>query len=76
DIKGKDNAGAAAAHLRQILSGEPGPCLDMVLLNAGAALTAAGKTTDLKGGVDLARQIVASGAALAKVDGLVAFSAN
>ncbi|MFO7607241.1 MAG: anthranilate phosphoribosyltransferase [Desulfurivibrionaceae bacterium] len=74
DIKGKDDAAAAAAHLRQILTGEPGPCLDMVLLNAGAALTAAGKADDLKGGVELARQTVASGAALAKVDGLAAFS--
>ena len=74
DIKGKEDAGSAAAHLRQILSGEPGACLDMVLLNAGAALMAAGKAEELKGGVELAREIVASGAALAKVDGLVAFS--
>jgi len=76
EIQGKGDAGAAATHMRQILSGEAGPCLDMVLLNAGAALTAAGKAVDLKGGVDLARQTVASGAALAKVDGLVAFSGN
>lgn len=76
DIRGKNDAEASAAHLRQILGGEPGPCLDMVLLNAGAALTAAGKAADLRGGVDLARQTIVSGAALAKVDGLVAFSVN
>ncbi len=74
DIKGRDDAVAAAAHLRRILAGEQGPCLDMVLLNAGAALTAAGKADDLKGGVELARETVASGAALVKVDGLAAFS--
>lgn len=76
EIKGKGDAGAAADHLRQILAGEPGPCLDMVLLNGGAALTAAGKAADLQGGVDLARQTVASGAALAKVNGLVGFSVS
>lgn len=76
DIKGKGDAVAAAAHLRRILAGEQGACLDMVLLNAGAALTAAGKADDLEGGVELARQTVASGAALAKVDGLAAFSAS
>jgi anthranilate phosphoribosyltransferase len=76
EIMGKTDAGAAAAHLRQILAGTPGPCLDMVLLNAGAALTAAGKAADLKAGVELARQTVLGGAALAKVDALVAFAAN
>ncbi|MDF1577653.1 MAG: anthranilate phosphoribosyltransferase [Desulfurivibrionaceae bacterium] len=75
DIRGKNDAAAAAEHLRRILGGEPGPCLDMVLLNAGAALTAAGKAADLTAGVELARRTVAGGAPLAKVDGLVAFSA-
>jgi anthranilate phosphoribosyltransferase len=73
DIKGEDSAAAAAGHLRKVLSGEPGACLDMVLMNAGAALMAAGKAEDLKQGVDLARQVVKSGAALAKVDALVDF---
>lgn len=73
EIKGEENAKAAAAHLRWILAGEAGPCLDMVLLNAGAALMAAGETADLRGGVELARQTVASGTALAKVEELVAF---
>jgi len=74
EIKGEEEAPAAAAHLRRILSGEEGPCLDMVLMNAGAALMAAGRASDLKEGVVLAREIVAHGAALAKVDGLVACS--
>jgi anthranilate phosphoribosyltransferase len=37
--------------------------LDIVLLNAGAALYVAGLAPDLKGGVALARNSVASGAA-------------
>jgi len=74
DIRGKGDADAAAAHLRQILGGEAGACLDMVLLNSGAALMAAGKAADLKAGVEQARETVASGAAVAKVDALAAFS--
>lgn len=76
EIKGRDNAKDSAVHLRQILAGDQGPCLDMVLLNAGAALTAAGKAANLMGGIELARQSVTSGAALAKVDEMVSFSVN
>jgi len=74
EIKGGTTAVEAAAQLRSVLSGVAGPCLDMVLLNAGAALMAAGRTDDLASGVALAREVVASGAALNKVEALVAFS--
>jgi anthranilate phosphoribosyltransferase len=74
EIKGGTTAAEAAAQLRLVLSGEAGPCLDMVLLNAGAALMAAGRSDDLASGVALARELVASGAALHKVEALVAFS--
>ena len=74
EIKGGITATEAAAQLRSVLSGKPGPCLDMVLLNAGAALMAAGRSDDLASGVALAREVVVSGAALNKVDALVAFS--
>lgn len=74
EIKGGTTAAEAAAQLRAVLSGKPGPCLDMVLLNGGAALMAAGRTADLASGVALAREVVVSGAALNKVEALVAFS--
>ena len=74
EIKGGTTASEAAAQLRSVLSGKAGPCLDMVLLNAGAALMAAGRSDDLAAGVALAREVVASGAALNKVEALVAFS--
>ncbi len=74
EIKGGRTAPEAAAQLRLVLSGAAGPCLDMVLLNAGAALMAAGRSEDLASGVALAREVVASGAALGKVEALVAFS--
>lgn len=72
-IQGGKTALLSAKQLREVLEGKEGPCLDMVLLNAGAALMAAGAAADLQGGVDLARQTIKSGAALAKLAGLVAF---
>jgi len=60
-----------AAELRAVLSGAGRPAYrDAVLLNAAAALVVAGLAGDLKTGVELAREAIASGAALAKVDAL------
>lgn len=73
DIRGCNTPQDSAVQVRSVLSGKQGAKLDMVLLNAGAALMAAGKAEDLLGGVALAREIIASGAALAKLDRLVAF---
>ncbi len=74
EIKGGTTALEAAAQLRLVLSGKAGPCLDMVLLNAGAALMAAGRAKDLVSGVALAKEVVASGASLNKLEALIAFS--
>ncbi|MFC1523152.1 anthranilate phosphoribosyltransferase [Thermodesulfobacteriota bacterium] len=73
DIKGATTPEAAADQLREILSGKAGPRLDMVLMNAGAALLAAGKGDDFKAAVHLANEVVQSGKALQKIDDLVAF---
>lgn len=73
EIQGGATAEESAEQLRGVLKGESGPCLDMVLMNAGATLWAAGKAADLKGGVELARHTIESGAALAKLEELVAF---
>jgi anthranilate phosphoribosyltransferase len=62
DLKGGD-AAVNAAIIRGVLEGKQGPALDIVLLNAGAALYVGGLAPDLKGGVALARKSVASGAA-------------
>jgi anthranilate phosphoribosyltransferase len=74
DIKGGDTAEKSADQLRAVLGGEAGPCLDMVLMNGGAAFVAAGKAANLQGGVDLARQTIESGAAMEKLDALVSMS--
>lgn len=74
DIKGGKTAAESAAQVRAVLTGTPGAKLDMVLLNAGASLMAAGKAEDITTGIALAREIILSGAAIAKLDALVTFS--
>ena len=69
DIAGGD-AAENAAIVRAILGGEPGPRRDVVLLNAAAALLAAGKAADPAEGVALARESIDSGRALATLEAL------
>jgi anthranilate phosphoribosyltransferase len=56
----------------EALAGQPGPALDIVLLNAGAALYAASVASDIGEGVVRARQAVRSGAARERLDRYVA----
>lgn len=55
------------------LENQPGPERDIVILNAGAAIYAAGLCDSMAAGVEQAREVIASGAARAKLDELVAF---
>ncbi len=60
---------------RNILAGrERGARRDVVVLNSAAALVAAGKATDLVGGIELANESIDSGAALAVLDEFIAFT--
>ncbi len=52
-----------ASRIRLILSGVKGPDRDFALINAGAALIAAEKAEDLRGGAVLAAESIDSGAA-------------
>jgi anthranilate phosphoribosyltransferase len=70
DLAGGD-AAENAGHVRAVLDGVPGPRLDIVLLNAGAALFIAEAAGSIAEGVEKARAAVASGAARAKLDALV-----
>lgn len=64
-----------ASITRNILAGrENGPRRDVVVLNAAAALVAAGKADDLPAGITLAQQSLDSGAALAVLEKFVAFT--
>jgi anthranilate phosphoribosyltransferase len=73
DIAGGD-AAENARIVRSVLGGEHGPRRDVVLMNAAAALLAAGKAADLAEGVSLARESIDSGRALSALDSLVAVS--
>jgi anthranilate phosphoribosyltransferase len=63
-----------AATTREILAGAPGGKRDAVLLNAAAAIAAAGHADDLAEGLELARAALDSGRALETLDELARFS--
>ena len=73
DIAGGD-AAENAAILRAILDGERSARRDVVVLNAAAALVAAGRVDHLHDGVPLAADAIASGAAKRKLEQLVEFT--
>ncbi len=62
------------ALVRAALTGSNEAAADIVALNAGAAIYAANVVEDLAAGVSRAREIIRSGAALAKLDALAAFT--
>lgn len=59
---------------RSILSNEPSPCLDLVVLNAAAAIVVGKKAENIKDGLETARKSISSGAALATLQSLIARS--
>ncbi len=68
------DAQESLAMIRSVLEDHPGPARDIVSLNAGAAIYAAGLADDLKGGVDKARAAISSGEARNRLDWLVVVS--
>lgn len=72
-IKAQDSAESREI-LISVLENKPGPALDVVLLNAGAAIYVAGIADSLETGVHKARAAVESGAARLKLQELVEFS--
>jgi anthranilate phosphoribosyltransferase len=73
EISGGD-ATENAAIIRAILGGEKSPRRDVVLLNAAAALVAAGRADRIADAVPLAAQSVDSGAAAGKLEALARFT--
>ncbi|MCY3779863.1 MAG: anthranilate phosphoribosyltransferase [Chloroflexi bacterium] len=74
DLKG-DDAPTNAAILRGVLDGsETGAKRDVVLLNAGAAIMAAGQVKSIRDGVRRSRDVIDSGKAVEKLDSLIEFS--
>lgn len=69
-----DSAEESLAMLRQALLNENQAAADIVALNAGAAIYAANLSDSLAGGVERAREVLSSGAALEKLEELVQFT--
>ncbi|MGZ8153509.1 MAG: anthranilate phosphoribosyltransferase, partial [Methylovulum sp.] len=62
-----DSASASLAMVKAVLDNQPGAARDIVLLNAGAAIYAANIADSLATGIETARQVIANGAAKAKL---------
>jgi anthranilate phosphoribosyltransferase len=71
-------SGGDAAHnaemIRKIFSGEHGPCRDIVIANAAAAIVASGRAADFLEGAQLAATSIDSGEASIKLEALIAFT--
>ncbi|HEX2649684.1 MAG TPA: anthranilate phosphoribosyltransferase [Burkholderiales bacterium] len=57
-----------------VLENQPGPALNIVLLNAAAALYVAGVVKSIENGLERARKAISSGEARKKLDEFVAFT--
>jgi anthranilate phosphoribosyltransferase len=57
-----------------VLENQPGPALNIVVLNAGAALYVAGVANSLENGIERARKAIAKGEARQKLDDFIAFT--
>src|SRR5450432_2635031 len=75
EISGGD-AGHNATLIREVLGGKKSARRDVVLLNAAAALVAAGRADHLRDAVPLAANAIDSGAAGGTLEALVAYTKN
>lgn len=62
------------ALMLSVFDNQPGPALDIVLLNAGAGIYVAGLRPDMAAGIALARETVAAGKAREKLQALAALT--
>ncbi|WJI16235.1 anthranilate phosphoribosyltransferase [Pseudoxanthomonas winnipegensis] len=69
-----DGPEQSIAMLRAVLAGEPGPALDIVAYNAGAALYVAGVRDSIAAGIEAARAAIADGRAADKLRQYVDFT--
>jgi anthranilate phosphoribosyltransferase len=74
DLVGGTDAAENAAIVRNVLSGEKSAKRDVVLMNAAAAIVAAGKTTHFADAARVAAESIDSGAATKKLEALIEFT--
>jgi anthranilate phosphoribosyltransferase len=73
ELRGGSPADNALA-IREVFAGADGGRRDSILLNAAGAIAAGGHAEDLREGLELARQAVDSGSAMARLEELIAFT--
>jgi anthranilate phosphoribosyltransferase len=73
ELRGGD-AAENARGIRDVFEGADGGRRSAIVLNAAGAIAAAGHAADLREGVEIAKQALASGAAASRLEELVAFS--
>jgi len=69
-----DSAAGSLAMINSVLDNKASAALDIVLLNAGAAIYIGGSASDLSSGIDMARAVIANGDARRKLQHLIEFS--
>lgn len=69
-----NNAIESLAYFQRVLNNEPGPWLDIVLLNAGAAIYVADLAESIAAGIKQARAVIAAGLAQAKFNEYIAYT--
>ncbi len=60
--------------IQAVLENQPGPALNIVLLNAGASIYVSGAADSMQAGIDRARRAIAKGEAKQKLDDFIAFT--
>lgn len=67
---------ASLAIINEVLDNQSGPALDIVSLNAGAAIYVSGVVDSLKAGIEKAKAVIADGSARQKLEALIHYSNN
>jgi len=75
DLRGGDPE-VNARQMTAVFSGQPGPLAEITALNAGAAIYVGGAAPSLAEGVARAQEVLASGAAAAKLEALRTFQGS
>lgn len=76
DVLQVNSVAESLALMQQVLANIASPALDIVTLNAGAAIYAADLAPNLASGLEIARQVIANGSAYARFNQFVQFSRN
>lgn len=66
-----ETAEESLALIQSVLNNQPGPALDIVLLNAGAAIYVSGLADSHQQGIEKARAVIADGSALQRMQQLI-----